>query len=583
MTATDDRAARLADAIRIHTAGMEPEQRALVLERVRQHQTRKASLRRLDGPLGLLLALNPTWSASPALQLISDEMEHAITTPGSWLLISMPPQEGKSRLARHALVRALQHNPDCRAAVASYQERLARKIGEAARNIVQTRGSDAGPEHDLLGIAVERGSATKSDWTIRGHEGGVLSVGVGSGITGNAVDLLVVDDPLKGRQQADSETIRDALHDWWDNDAETRLGPGSSVIIIQTRWHEDDLIGRLTTDPDQDDDLDEVPAEPVHDRTLRVVNIPARADGETLDSLADTPGGRDPDGWLVSVRGDRTPKWARLEKTRPRVWSALYQGRPAPLAGGIFQQQWMDQHRVHTAPDLVRVEIGVDPADTGSSDAAGILVAGRAADGHMYVLADLSGQLSRAAWARRVCLAAVRWEAACIVSERTLGMQTAIRDAWSVLRRQAAALRAATGAVPTALAALLAAGDEVAADEAELRELAPVAEQVLTLPSSAPCRVDVVTPKQAKQVRAEAITVYYEVGRVHHVGRLAQLEHEQTTWQEGQDSPNRLDTLAHLLPHLDGHTADARVSRPTRRVPTRTHGGPGVPTGPTRR
>lgn len=535
--------------------------------RMRADAARYHSLSRLSGPLELLLDLNPTWNDTPALRLISDAMERAITTPRSRLMISMPPQEGKSRLSRHAVVRALQHDPNCRIAVASYQERLARKTGEAARNIVRLFGSNAAdpvtgtPMADRLGIGVAEGAATASDWMVAipggRAEGGILSVGVGSGITGNPVDLLIVDDPIKGRQEADSEVMREALHDWWDNDADSRLAVDSSAIIIQTRWHEDDLIGWLLGDS-ADPDAEEFGAE--RDDVWEVINIPALADGETLDSLSGVPGGRDADGWLISARGDRVPKWSRLRDRRPRVWASLYQGRPAPLEGGIFQRAWFEDHRItdpEQIPTLREVVLGVDPADTGTGDAAGILVAGVGLDQHLYFLADLSGMLSQAAWARRVCMAWVRYDAQRVIQEHNLGMRTSVPDAWSVLRRQAVALDG-FGSVEAASEMLADRGDHAAADQAGLRQIEPLAAKIVAIGANGP-RVSSVPVRISKLQRAESATQPFQDGRAHIVGRLPALEHECCMWQPGQDSPNRVDTLSMLVQQLARTSGRGRV------------------------
>lgn len=581
---------------------------AALTAKMRCEAARNRSLVDHRGPLGLQLALNPGWVETPALRLISDEMESAITTPGARLVISMPPQEGKTRLVRHAIIRALQHNPSCRVAVASYQARLARKTSEAARNIVSAYGSRAvdpvskAPLPDRLGIAVQPGAAAAGDWAVDGTDGSVAAYGVDSGITGNAVDLLIVDDPLKGRAQADSATIRSKLHDWWDNDAETRLGPHSVVIVIQTRWHTDDLIGRLTREAAEEADEPDDEVEIERDDVVRVVNVPALADGVTLDSLADVPGGRTRDGWMVSARGDRSPKWRRLQKKRPRVFASLYQGRPAPLAGGIFEQAWIERGRVTSdyvrELALVSTAVAVDPADTGTGDAAGILVGSRAADGDLYVRADLTDQLSQRQWARRTLLAAVRYGADAIIQESNLGMGRALRDEWDLLQRQALALRDLSDPddppelrAADASAILLERGDKGAANADELAGLltsrlagAPetdppgLVDAILGLPSSGPCQIVAQTPRQSKYVRAKAITGLYEEGRAHHVGTLANLELQQTTWQPGQPSPNELDTLAYLLSYLDAMRQPAAVSSPTR--PTSARGGtPARPSG----
>lgn len=202
----------------------------------------------------------------------------------------------------------------------------------------------------------------------------------------------------------------------------------------------------------------------------------------------------------------------------------------------------------------------------------GILVGGRTGSGHLYVLADLSGPLSQAQWARRVRLAVVTWEASTIVQERNLGMGSAVDDAWSLIRRQAAALRE-HGSVKAALVALTAAGDGVAANDRQLHKVELLIDAIEARPSVRPARVHTVTPRQSKRVRAEAVTGLYELGCAHHLGWLAVLEFEMTTWQEGRRSPNRLDTLAHLLAFLDASArSQASIGRAPAgtRIPTRS-------------
>ncbi|MDN5919393.1 MAG: terminase family protein [Pseudonocardia sp.] len=434
--------------------------------------------------------------------------------------------------------------PDRRIVYASYAHGLARRSGRHVRGHITTHGP-------ALGLTLDRGHADASDWQLDGHNGGMFTTGVGGGLTGRPADVLIVDDPIKGQKEADSELIRDSLHDWWSSVAQTRLAPGAPVIVVQTRWHEDDLAGRRIED------------------AWPAVNIPALADGRTDDALH-----REPGVWLASARARTAEEWADIRKrVGERTFAALYQGRPAPLEGGIFRQAWIDAHRADQLPPVATTTVAVDPADTGQGDAAGILVGSRALDGTIYVRADLSGMLSQGEWARVALLAAVRFGADTILQESNLGMGRSLRDGWALIARQAQALREA--GTPDEAATLLAGrGDGPAAHRAQLTELGDVLDDILACPSTGPAHVKAVTPRQSKYVRAHAVTSLYETGRARHVGRLPLLEHEMITWQSGQKSPNRLDTLAHLLTHLDAARQPATVSRPTTRVPTRTSGNP---------
>ena len=531
---------------------------AALTEMTRRMQLRATRLRAATAyptALDILCRFDPAAIRTPALELLAGRLRDACRAEGGRLVVSIAPQEGKTSLLRMLCVWLLIDNPERRLVYASFAHSLAAESGQTVRDTIVIHG-------DELGLAIDPGKGQQADWRLAGHRGGMYAVGTGGALTGRPADVLLVDDPLRGQQDADSPLIRRRLHEWWTSVARTRLAPGAPVIVVQTRWAEEDLAGRLIAEG------------------WPLVNIPALADGVTADALKRPPG-----TWLESARGRTAAQW---QETRAavgeRVFGSLYQGRPAPLEGGIFRQGWIDANRVDVAPEeIVATTVAVDPADTGQGDAAGILVGSRAADGTLYVRADVSDQLSQGEWARRVCLVAVRLDADTILQESNLGMGRALRDGWAVIIRQARALDAAItakadDAVRHAQDALVAAGDAVAASADELLEVEPWVDEILSRPSTGPSRIQAVTPRQSKYVRASAITGLYETGRARHVGKLPLLEHEMTTWQEGQKSPNRLDTLAHLLTHLDGARIPTAVSSPTRtsagggRVPTRSAG-----------
>lgn len=275
-------------------------------------------------PGDLAHALDPRTVRTPALDLIDAELIRATTTPDARLIISMPPQEGKStRVARAFPLWLLTQRPDTRIVIGSYGVSLARGHGRWIR--------DRLTQHPTLGITPAPGNSAVDNWRIAKidgstAEGGVLSVGVGSGLTGNPADCVIIDDPHRDRKAADSEHQRDAVWEWWTDTVSTRLAPGAPVIVILTRWHQDDLAGRLLA------------AEDGH--LWRVINIPAQA--EKSDPL-----GRAPGEYLTSARRDRhgrprtDAQWDAI-KTRvgTRTWTALYQGRPSPAAGGVLQRDW---------------------------------------------------------------------------------------------------------------------------------------------------------------------------------------------------------------------------------------------------
>lgn len=282
--------------------------------------------RKYATPGDLAKVLNPKTVQTPALDLIDRELVRLIDEPDGRLIISMPPQEGKStRAAADFPTWVLTQNQDCRIVVASYGQGLANRNGKAIRTRIKS--------HPILGLSLAPDNGAAHEWTLAGHEGGVLSVGIGAGLTGRPADLLVIDDPIKDRKEADSETYRENVWDWWTDVASTRLAPGAPALLILTRWHEDDLAGRL---------LENEPG------LWRVINIPAQADHDPAKGETD-PLGRRPGEFMQSARGRSTEGWERRKATAitskgSRTWTALYQGRPSPPSGTIFDRSWWQQY-----------------------------------------------------------------------------------------------------------------------------------------------------------------------------------------------------------------------------------------------
>lgn len=277
-------------------------------------------------PGTLAKALNPKTVQTPALDLIDAELQRLVDTPDGRLIVILPPQEGKStRVVRDFITWVLKHRPWTRVVGASYGQTLANRNGRAVRNTITTR-----PE---LRMRIAPDSGSVSEWELAGHDGGLLSVGVGGGLTGRPADLLVIDDPIKNRQEADSEVYRENVWDWWTDVASTRLAPGAPVVLILTRWHDDDLAGRLTA------------AEDGH--LWKVLRIPAEADHDPAQGESD-PLGREPGEFLESARGRTAEQW-RAIRTRvgTRTWQALYQGRPSSAQGTIFKR---DKWKFYDAP-----------------------------------------------------------------------------------------------------------------------------------------------------------------------------------------------------------------------------------------
>lgn len=287
----------------------------------------QARRRLVDGdkyktPGDMAVDLDPTTVQTPALKLIDRALVDVAEGICDRLMITIPPQEGKSqRVSRRFPTWLLARNPNLRIAIASYEVAMARRWGRVIREDIRNETLYERATNRRLVVAGAAG-----EWKITGFEGGIVSVGIGSGLTGRPVDVLLIDDPVKDREQADSDRYRARAWDWWTDVGVTRLAPGAPVILIMTRWHEDDLAGRLLA------------AEDGH--RWRVINIPAQADFNVHAGEHDILG-RQPGEWLESARGRSVSQW---EDTRTavgaKVFASLYQGKPTAASGDVFLRHW---------------------------------------------------------------------------------------------------------------------------------------------------------------------------------------------------------------------------------------------------
>ena len=483
---------------------------------------------------------------------------------------SLLPTHNTSRLCRDAALWFLLRNPDRRIVIASYQQSLAEESTLAVRQLIERFGSRPGhPDEDnRLGVSIDPARGAQGNWRLSGHRGGMIAVGVGSGTTGRPGDVIIVDDPLADAEAADSPVQRRKVIDWWTSVIQTRLVSSSIVVVVQTRWNEEDLSGWLVAnnEPDQP--------------TYRVLSVPAQAE-------ANDPLGRKPGEWLESARGRSADEWEAIKreivKGGIRWWFALYQQRPAPPEGDTFRLAWFDRDRVWVRPSGIPPIVVIDPADnTGTGDEAGIIVASVDAHSRIYLGPDYSGHYTTGRWVRVALLVVVRHGATSLVYEKSLsGLNRSIRDGWTALFKQATVLRQlAPGPWPehsdleiidraaTNLCHPTDPPGTVVAMGTELLELWPLAPGVLALGSTGPS-VRRITPQGTKLWRAQSVSPKYENRLVSHVGALVELEKQMTTWIPGQKSPDRMDVAVHAIRLLSG-SATATLERPKGQLPARS-------------
>ncbi|MFF3547057.1 terminase large subunit domain-containing protein [Streptomyces platensis] len=460
------------------------------------HVERRMALDRSPGALSSVLTGGKEMQA-PHLDIIDRIYQRIAAGERLKVMVTMPPRAGKSRrTSRWGPVWYLRRQPDHRFMLASYAAHLADDHGRWVRNTI----SEHAP---TLGIDLRYGSQAANRFDIAGHEGGMVTAGVGGALTGRGAHVAAVDDPFKGSEDAGSPTQRDRVWDWWQSVLLTRLEPQGSVLLVNTRWDDDDLSGRLLKEEPED---------------WIVIDLPA------LALTDDDPLGRKPGEALWPDRYS-ADDYARIRKSvGERVWWALYQQQPRPLEGGVWQWAWITAHRVSPVAfrgvDLTRIVVAIDPSggDSATNDESGIVAAGRSAAGEYYVLADRSGRHGPNDRGREACLLALELDADAIVVETNYGgdmAKQAVVQGWEQLQREN-----------------------------------------LTNGRVAP-RIIEVNAKKGKRLRAEPIAQLYEQGLVHHVGELPQLETQMVTWLPGLDSPDRMDAAVHALTELADPAAAA--------------------------
>lgn len=244
---------------------------------------------------------------------VQDFVEEVTGNPYDILVLSTPPQHGKSMTVTETLPSWYEGKyPDRRCIIACYNDDFARKFGRRNKSKIDEFGGF------VFGVSLSKSS--DRDLEIEDHSGSIIARGIMSGITGNSGDLIIIDDPVKNRQEADSSTYRERLWEEWQNSIKTRTQAGTKIIIIQTRWHEDDLAGRVAR----------------YEQNVEVVNIPVEA--EENDILGRQVG----DALCPEIGKDN--KWLQAFKASykegMRAWNALFQGRPTSEEGNIFKRNW---------------------------------------------------------------------------------------------------------------------------------------------------------------------------------------------------------------------------------------------------
>lgn len=288
------------------------------------------------------------------------------------LLLSVPPQHGKSitvtkRVAAYQMMR----KANTRVIIGSYNEDFSIEFGRANREIISEFGEE------LFDIKLKKQPNRNVEFETS-NGGRCISRGIMSGITGNPANLIIIDDPIKNRQEADSKTTRASLINEYLSSVRTRIAPGGKLIVIQTRWHEDDLYGWIQA----------------NEGNVTSINMPCEWDEDIPDVL-----GRNKGDALVPEIG-RGNLWledfkrAYTGTNGTRAWTALYQGKPTMMEGNIIKREWW-QYYTELPEDIPYTIISADCAFKAneSSDFVAIQVWGKKND-KFYLLDAIKQRLS---------------------------------------------------------------------------------------------------------------------------------------------------------------------------------------------
>lgn len=313
-------------------------------------------------------------------QLLCEKLQGIANGSIPNLMVLMPPGSAKSTYTDVVFIPWFMAIKSRRNVIlASYASEIAEKQGRRARQLCLSPTFGR-----LMDVGLVGDNRAAHQWTLsNGSE--FMAGGLLSGLTGNRAHLGIIDDPIKGREQAESETIRDKTWAAYIDDFCSRLVPGAPQVMMLTRWHSEDPAGRIL--PENWDGESGV-FEGRDGRTWHVVCLPAIAD------RTDDPLGR-------KLGETLWPEWFSLDHWKPfqknrRSWTSLYQQKPSPDEGTYFQKSWFRRYRPGSEPKALNLYMTSDhaPAGTDKSDYACVRVWGVDARGDVYLIGGFREQMT---------------------------------------------------------------------------------------------------------------------------------------------------------------------------------------------
>lgn len=262
------------------------------------------------------------WGFVRHLEFINRKIVETVAKGGR-LILEVPVRHGKSEICDiWTPIWFLENWQDKQVALASYEQTWAvNKFGRRVRNTIEQNKRE-------LTMRLSKDLTGAGEWqTTRG--GGMFTTGVGGPLTGRGVHLMLIDDPIKNRAEANSKIIRDNIWEWWEDAADTRIEPGGAAIILMARWHQDDIVGRIKSGNYISDDDPEAFVD-----DWEIINLPALA--KENDVL-----GREPGEPLWPERWSK-PLLLKQKRGSARRWASLYQQDPRKEEGNMFNRAWFD-------------------------------------------------------------------------------------------------------------------------------------------------------------------------------------------------------------------------------------------------
>jgi predicted phage terminase large subunit-like protein len=306
-----------------------------------QEQLRRLASNYRLTPATLAYKLDPNWIPAPHLQYISARVAAAIRRGNGRLIISAPPRHGKSELITKGVpIWVLENLADKEVILTTYGGELSADFGRQVRDRIQANEA-------LLNTRVRRDASAVANWATQ-QGGSMRSIGVGGPITGRGADVLLIDDYIKEIKEALSPTYRDYIWNWFVTTAFTRIEPGGTCIIIATRWHYDDLIGRILRAKDQLGDWE-------------YIRLPAEAEeGDILGREVGEP--------LFPERYDKAALAERRAILGSFFYNAMFQQEPRDDEAALTNREWLkvvdelpqDDYNFGRIWDLAATEEGGD-------------------------------------------------------------------------------------------------------------------------------------------------------------------------------------------------------------------------------